>query len=221
MKRIPLMTLATAGSALCAAVAWADVPAAVVEDVSGTPPGIEFMDYVSAGKVIRLGPRDTIVLGYLSSCWRETITGGTVTVGTEQSTVKNGKVERSLVQCGGGRMQMTSEKTFETAGYVSRDVSGRPRPRPKTVLYSRLPIVELAGAGTLLIERVDGPSERYEFAVERRELVRGTFFDFARARQMLTAGAVYRATFGAKETVFRVDKAAVAAGPVVARLLRF
>ena len=38
--------------------------------------------------MIKLGPRDTIVLGYLKSCWRETITGGTVTVGAEQSEVK-------------------------------------------------------------------------------------------------------------------------------------
>jgi hypothetical protein len=221
MKRISLTALATAAAALWAAYAWADVPAAVVEEVSGASAGVEFMDYVPPGKVIKLGPRDTIVLGYLNSCWRETITGGTVTVGTEQSTVKNGKVERAQVQCGGGRMQLTSDNTFETAGYVSRDVSGKMRPRPKTILYGRLPIIELAGPGTLLIERLDGPSERYEFAVEHRELVRGSFFDFARARRVLSAGGTYRATFGAKQTVFRVDKTAAASAPVVARLLRF
>jgi hypothetical protein len=31
------------------------------------------MDYVEAGKVIRLGAQDTIVLGYFKSCWHETI----------------------------------------------------------------------------------------------------------------------------------------------------
>lgn len=30
--------------------AWADTPVAVVEDVSGKPAGVEFMDYVEPGK---------------------------------------------------------------------------------------------------------------------------------------------------------------------------
>ena len=34
------------------------------------------MDYVSAGKIIKLGPKGQVVLGYMKSCWRETITGG-------------------------------------------------------------------------------------------------------------------------------------------------
>lgn len=50
------------------------------------------MDYVEPGQVIRLGAADGLVLGYLKSCWRETITGGTVTVGTEQSQVAGGEV---------------------------------------------------------------------------------------------------------------------------------
>jgi hypothetical protein len=33
------------------------------------------MDYVQAGQIIRLGPHETIVLSYMSSCLRETITG--------------------------------------------------------------------------------------------------------------------------------------------------
>jgi hypothetical protein len=201
------------------------VPAAVVEEVSGTPPGVEFMDYVAAGKVIKLGPRDTIVLGYLKSCWRETITGGTVTVGAEQSTLVGGKIERAQVQCGGGQMQLASEQAVQSAGYVSREIAkpnARPKPqRPRAFLYSRLPIIELGGPGKLLIERIDAPSEKYEIVVGPRDLVRGSFFDFARARRILSAGGLYLATFGAKQIVFKVDDTAPAAAPVVARLLRF
>src|SRR5258706_15347656 len=60
----------------------------------GNPSGVEFMDYVRAGQVIRLGPHQTIVLSYMASCVRETITGGTVTVGTQRSEVQSGHVRR-------------------------------------------------------------------------------------------------------------------------------
>src|SRR5437879_10238705 len=82
-----------------AASASEQSPAAVVEEVKGNPVGVEFMDYVAPGKVIRLGPQDSIVLGYMKSCWRESITGGTVTVGTEKSEVESGKVERTKTEC--------------------------------------------------------------------------------------------------------------------------
>src|SRR5437899_11320027 len=90
---------------LFAASASAQSPAAVVEEVKGNPAGVEFMDYVVPGKVIRLGPQGSIVLGYMKSCWRESITGGTVTVGTEKSEVESGKIERTKAECDAGRMK--------------------------------------------------------------------------------------------------------------------
>src|SRR3977135_3851877 len=76
------------------ALAAAQAPVAVVEDVQGPVTGAEFMDYVAPGKVIKLGPAGTIVLGYMQSCRRETITGvGTVIVGTEESMVHLGEVK--------------------------------------------------------------------------------------------------------------------------------
>jgi hypothetical protein len=77
---------------LGAGAAFAQPPAAVVEDVIGTPIGAEFMDYMAPGKIIVLGPKDGVVLAYLQSCWRETITGGSVKFGAEQSEVAGGSV---------------------------------------------------------------------------------------------------------------------------------
>ena len=54
--------------------AAAPVQVALVENVSGNPAGVEFMDYLETGKIIELGPHDTIVLSYMSSCVQETIT---------------------------------------------------------------------------------------------------------------------------------------------------
>jgi hypothetical protein len=42
-------------------------------------------------KITRQGARGGIVLSYLNSCVRETISGGTVTVGTDQSEVQGGE----------------------------------------------------------------------------------------------------------------------------------
>src|SRR5262249_44718503 len=122
MEAVRLAFFSATWSLAFGTLAWAQGPAAVVEDVSGKSAGVEFMDYVTPGKVIRLGRQDTIVLGYLKSCWRETIVGGTVTVGTEQSDVQGGKVERTQVKCDAGRMQLSGSQAVQSAGYVSRSV---------------------------------------------------------------------------------------------------
>ena len=69
------------------------------------------MDYLKTGQVIRLGPRDTLVLTYMTSCVRETITGGTVTIGADLSEVQSGQVVRTRGQCGVGKMVLTSVQT--------------------------------------------------------------------------------------------------------------
>src|SRR3546814_13267076 len=80
------------GLALLAAPAVAADPTALVEDVSATAAGVEFMDYVAAGRVIHLGTGGTLVLSYLKSCVRATVTGGSVPVGIDQSRIEGGKV---------------------------------------------------------------------------------------------------------------------------------
>ena len=51
------------------------------------------------------------MLGYLRSCWRETITGGVVTVGAEHGTVEHGRVFRELVECDGGSLILTDSQS--------------------------------------------------------------------------------------------------------------
>src|ERR1700686_1697347 len=83
------------------------VPTALVEDVRSATADIEFMDYVGNGQVIKLEPRDVLVLSYLKSCEHETITGGTVVVGSEKSEVHGGKIARTKVACVGGNMKLS------------------------------------------------------------------------------------------------------------------
>src|SRR3954454_15475349 len=95
---VAVVALATDGYARASAPL---VPTALVEDVQSATAGVEFMDYVGNRQVINLAPGDVLVLSYLKSCEHETITGGTVKVGTERSEVQGGQVVRTTVPCDG------------------------------------------------------------------------------------------------------------------------
>src|SRR6516165_11983327 len=97
--------------ALTSDAAAGPIEVALVESANGNSLSVESMDYVRVGQIIRLGPHDTIVLRYMSSCLRETITGGTVTVGPDWSEVQSGEVLRLRGECGVGKMVLTGTHT--------------------------------------------------------------------------------------------------------------
>jgi hypothetical protein len=71
---IPRLSVAVA-SVLATTSGGVAEPAALVENVVGYSGPAEVMTYVDSGVTIRVGPHDTIMLSYLHSCIRETITG--------------------------------------------------------------------------------------------------------------------------------------------------
>lgn len=202
--------------------AAAQAPVALVEELQGKVAGLEFMDYVAAGRVIELGPGDRLVLGYLQSCWRESITGGTVTVGSESSAVQHGRVERSQVACGAGRKAADAGEKTQGAAMVYRSMPALGARPARARVHGLSPVVEVGdGRGRLLIERLDAPGERFELAVAGAALLRGRFFDLARADVALAPGAVYALSLGAQRLAFQVDAEALpGATPIVGRLLR-
>jgi hypothetical protein len=197
------------------------IPTALVEDVKSTTADVEFMDYVGTGQVINLRPGDVLVLSYLKSCEYETITGGTVVVGAEQSEVQGGKVTRTQVACDGGRIRLTSEEASKTAATAFRLQSAT----HETTLYARAPMIEIprleGDNRVLVIERIDRPGERFEIKISE-QFASGGFYDLAQSKKLLTPGATYRASIGYHKTTFKIDVAAKSGkGPVVSRLLRF
>lgn len=218
MQKILVLASAIAGVFGSVAVAAAEAPVAVVEDVKGRVAGVEFMDYVAAGKVIKLGAKGSIVLGYMNSCWRETITGGVVVVGEEQSTVYAGTIERSKVDCDTGQMQLSERQAKQSAGTVFRSVP----PRSELTVYGLSPMIEIRDRGPLIVERLDKPGERYEVAIRRDSLLRGRFYDFAKTGEALAPNGLYVAQLGAQKVVFKVDpQAKPGSTPIVGRLVRF
>jgi hypothetical protein len=211
-------------AAALVSVAFAQSPAAVVEEIGGGVPGVQFMDYVEPGQVIRLSAHDRIVLGYLRSCWRETITGGTVTVGTEQSEVAGGEVARAKVACEGGKMMLSAELAGKSGAMVFRQAPSRQAqtmPHPEFTLYGLSPVFELRPGGTLVIERLDQPGERHTITVTEQQLLQGAFLDCAKAGVALAPGGIYRAKFADQAIVFKIDPNAKAGdAPLVGRLAR-
>jgi hypothetical protein len=200
---------------------------AVVEDVKGSPPGVELMAYVTAGQTIRLGQADTIVLSYLKSCARETITAGQVTVGTEHSTVEaGGRINREQTACDVARMDFAVRQTDRrTGGMVFRSGprsggEGSLLLKPQFVLYGLSPVVELKPGSSVVIERADRAGETIVLTPAGRKM-RGNLYDFADDNRALVRGGVYRARLGQTEVLFQIDaKAQPGRAPVAGRLLR-
>jgi len=198
------------------------VPAALVEDVKSATAGVEFMDYVGRGQVIKLAADDVLVLSYLKSCEHETITGGTVTVGAQRSDVQDGKVVRAKVPCDDGKMQLVSAQASQSAASAFRLQSAE----TQQVVYAQTPVIRfpklLAKADRdLLIERTDRKGERYEIKIDEAVAAAG-FYDLAESNISFARGATYDATIGDHKLTFRIDaKARSDRAPVVSRLLRF
>jgi len=206
------------------ATAWAQAPVALVEDVTGNPAGVSFMDYVPAGKVIQLGPQETIVLSYFSTCLREVIQGGSIRVGAEQSDVTSGHVERTKVDCEASKMLDSVGQTNDSASLIirgHRPATIQPAPPAEFTLYGVSPFIELRGNGTLVIARLDKTGEYFTWPIEQQSLVHGAFFDLANDGKSLTPGGIYGARWRKHLTVFKIDPSAKSGQtPIVGRLLR-
>jgi hypothetical protein len=206
-----------------ASPAAADSPVAVVEDVQGKVTGAEFMDYVTPKAVIKIGDGGSVILSYLKSCRRETISGaGTVVVGTEESAVHLAEVKAEKTNCDPNQANVTTRESSGVAATVLRSVdsSKAAAPEPQLTLYGASPLVEAKGRGKLVIRRLDVPGERQEISLGGTQL-KGRFVDFASENVALVPGGLYTATFKSSHIVFLVDaQAKPGATPIVGRLLR-
>lgn len=220
--QINRFAIALTASALWATAGQAAQPVAIVEDIDAPNAEVQFFDYVDAGTVIDLGASGTVTLGYFASCQRETITGGTVTVGGDGSEVANGQIKRERVECDGGGVQLAAAQTGKSGVLVFRkggQTGAANQPEPTTTIYATAPLIDVGAAvsaSSLTVTRVDRPSESHTARVD------GRLVDLAKMGVNLKPGGVYTAKLGDKSTTFKVDDyAAPGTGPVLSRLVRF
>lgn len=227
---IEIRSLLLAGAAVAALVLAAPLraaaePAAIVEDVQGAVKDVQPFDYLTAGTEIQLPAQGMLILGYLKSCARETITGGKVVIGADQSTVQGGQVKRERVECDGGRMQLTSSQASKSGVMVFRGApmksSTASAPQPQVVVYGVSPIFTTGAADRLEIKRLDQSGQApLDFALGKPKPGHGMVLDLARQNVALAPGGVYQASSGGQSVVFKIDPLAKPGGPAVARLVR-
>jgi hypothetical protein len=240
-----LLALLAVSSLLIASDPVRAEPTAIVEDARPEVPEAEFLALLEPGQVIELPPGGTLVLGYLRSCTRETITGGTVEIGHSESSVTGGSVDRDAASCPGGSRVAAPAQGRVMAGVSVRSVAGNntaePSPRSDTddgdeaVLVRSLgPIVLLpTEGGQLEIRRMpsDGTTGR-DPAVARviaslhppvATLAAETqLVDLGREKVLLEPGEAYLLVSG--DRTLRIDVAPEAdaiLGPPLGRLVRF
>jgi hypothetical protein len=196
-------------------------PVAVVEDVQGKVTGAELMDYVVPGQVIKLGAGSSIVIGYMKSCWRETISGiGTVIVGTEESSVHLAQFKAGKVPCDSSQAERINKEAGESAATLVRSLRDDPKGPPPLVLHGQSPIVATSERGKLVVERLDVKGEQYEVDLTRASPARGKFYDLAKNHISLKPGGAYSMKLNSKFNAFVVDSdAKPGTGPVIGRLV--
>lgn len=194
-------------------IVQAATPVAIVEDIQAKDAGISFMDYVHAGQVIKLGKQETLILGYLESCRRETITGGTVTIGTMQSKISKGQLMREDVECDGGQARLSGQQAGTSGALAFRSGSAG-LAQPEVTIYGSAPVFRLhTPDATITVEpfRHRGRSHTIE--------VHGQHVDLADKNISLPPG-IYKVTAGDNSKLFKVHhRAEPGKGPIITRLV--
>lgn len=193
----------------------ATVPAAIVEETDSLTAAVQPLEFLSPGHEIQLVANDVLVLGYLQSCMHETITGGRVTVGETESRVVGGLVVREVVECHGGRADLSLQEVSKSGGLpVRAGATGDDQPE---LVFSTTPLfVFPEQTERLVITMLDPGDNRASYAVHGREL------DLAKLNVRLSPGKTYEARVGQAVRLFKVAPSARAKGDkIIGRLVRF
>jgi hypothetical protein len=187
------------------------LPVVIVEEASEGAPVAAF-EYLPIGWNFELRQDATIVLGYLTSCRREVITGGRVTIGNEQSVVDGGQIAYETVPCDGGQIDLTQEAVAASGVIVFRGPDD-----PDVTLYSATPVFTFAPEtelSILEIERVDRTEEVRRYPIEKARV------DLLELDSPLNSGGLYEVRYGEEARSFRIVVYARPGGPLVGRLVR-
>jgi len=193
-------------------------PVAIIEDINAKESTLSFMDYVNEGQVIKLGTSGKLVIGYLNSCQRETITGGTVTIGAEKSKVSKGQLLSEDVECDGGNASLSGQQAATSGALAFRGTTKSKIGirKPDLTIYGTAPVVRTKNIGAeISIERVDKKGKTHTYRLK------GKHIDLADKKLSLSLGGTYRIEVkGGDSKTFLVDKYAESGKiSVVSRLI--
>jgi hypothetical protein len=197
-------------------------PTAIVEEISVAIDGVRPMAYLADGTVIDLPDGARLVVDYLGSCVRETITGGRVTIGTEKSRVANGQVTLTRLDCGKVELALNADQREQSGVSVTRKAPGSDTlPSASVVVEGLTPLFTVASGRKLCVERLDAHEREICLPVPAHAAEVPGVVDFAKASRQLAAGGLYRAKSDQGCIVFQVDiKVKDGSVPLIERLVR-
>jgi len=210
---LPIALICT--SMLLAASASAQAQAvAILEEIAGASGKHEAFDELKAGDRLDLGAGGRAIVGYLGSCTRETIEGGTVVIGKDQSQIDGGKVARETIPCEATQLVLTESEAGKSA-----TVSMRPMPwerELRQIVPSLSPLIWVGAKGQLTIERLDSEGrEKVSLPIDDGKV------DLAVHRVELVPNGVYELQAGKKKMVIKIhNNAQAGAMPAMSRLVR-
>ena len=199
------LCLSIALCALSAVPAMAgDTPVAIVEDTNGPVPGVAALDLLRAGRTIVLPPNATMIISYLDSCRRENIRGGTVTIGSQQSTVADGEIVREQLACDPVALALSPEQANQSAAIVFRKpdkIIGDPiAAQAAFMLDTRQPLLVAPGLSVAQVTDLRHPERKWSVRLE------DGVAELGGARGLLDAGGVYEVAADGKKIIFRIGK---------------
>lgn len=176
---------------------------AVVEQGATADGTIQLLDRLKEGTEFTLSAGESVTLAYTHSCIRETITGGKITVGAEQSDVTGGEVKREkIATCPEPRLALTSAESQESAIIAFRGGTRH--------LFSKTPML-VSRPDNLKLVLYEGETVIGEVKGE------SGIFDVAGKKLELAPGKVYRIESDRNTVLLEIDADAKAGGDFLTR----
>jgi hypothetical protein len=190
-------------------------PAALLEDATPALKDMGVMESLYPGQVIELKPGQTVILAYLNSCLRETVSGGRVTIGAERSSAAGGQLKTEPVTpCGTSRLALSNEQARTAGAIVLRGPGPSLAPKPPQTLLTTAPAFMLSEPGPVVLQRTDRDEQPLTLDGARGAI------DFSRSGVRLVRGATYRVEAGSRSATIVIDPVAVSGGALLSRLVR-
>lgn len=167
---------------------------ALVEQGANAAAGIQEFSLLREGTEFTLGAGETMIIGYMTSCLRETITGGKVTIGAKQSEVAGGKVAREEVKCAEPRLALTADESQESATIAFRGQVKH--------IFTQTPVLLASKSLRITVTSVEDEKSQDFEPVDGR-------VDLAAAKLALQPGKTYRIK-GDQTVLLEIDPAATA-----------
>jgi hypothetical protein len=169
---------------------------AIVENSARNEGLGQAFDMLPENTILDLAKGETIVLGYLKSCVRETITGGKVTVGLKESAVEGGTVAREKTECTETRLALTADESQQSATIAFRGQIKH--------IFTRQPIIIARKSAGVIIEPING-GETWKIEPKNERI------DFQAAKLEMQPGVAYRVKGFTQTVIVEVDRNATKA----------